>query len=160
MTTLLARRLVAVAGLVVVPLHTHAQTIGGRLLDKSTKRPIKAVNVYAMRDTAPVAKATTDSLGVFYVDLPATGVYRLRFGEPGAAPFLSDTIVVAAGDFAQRDYAVDLTPERVFTQLDLETPVTASRTNRPPKYPESLRSRNIDGVVLAQFIVDTTAERF
>jgi TonB family protein len=45
---------------------------------------------------------------------------------------------------------------RIYLDFQVERPVTASPKNTPPRYPIELRKANIEGDVLAKFVVDST----
>ena len=45
-------------------------------------------------------------------------------------------------------------PAGVYLEYQVEVPVTPAPNNPPPRYPAELRSANVEGAVLAQFIVD------
>jgi TonB family protein len=44
----------------------------------------------------------------------------------------------------------------VYFDFQVEKPASASPANMPPRYPDQLRAANIEGTVLAKFVVDTT----
>src|SRR5690242_18806546 len=133
------------------PTLAVAQVIGGRVLERATQHPIAAVSVYALRDTAVVSQSRTDTAGVFYLTLPQPGVYRLRFGEPSANPFISDTLSVRDQDFLQRTFTIDLGADRVYREIEVARPVQPG-ANRPARYPEDLRKEGAQGEVVVQFV--------
>jgi TonB family protein len=138
-----------------LPTIALGQVIGGRVLERTTQHPIAAITVYALHDTAVVSRSSTDTAGIFYLTLPHPGVYRLRFGEPSADPFMSDTLSVGDQDFLQRTFTIDLGTDRVYREIEVARPVQPG-ANRPAPYPEELRKEGAQGEVLVQFVVDTT----
>jgi carboxypeptidase family protein len=59
------------------------QMVAGRVRDRESKRPLREVTVVLLADTGKsshaAARATTDSLGIFYLTASSPGVYRLLF---------------------------------------------------------------------------------
>jgi len=45
---------------------------------------------------------------------------------------------------------------QIYFDFQVERPVAASPKNKPPRYPDNLRAANIEGEVLATFVVDST----
>ncbi len=46
--------------------------------------------------------------------------------------------------------------DQTYFEFQVEKQVAPYPTNQPPRYPDMLRSANVEGEVLAQFVVDTT----
>ena len=74
-----------IAGLVLSAFSSMpAQSISGRVLDKTTRAPLRTFAVQLVPDTGSVsnvlARTTTDSSGIFYVEAPGFGTYRFVFG--------------------------------------------------------------------------------
>ena len=136
---------------------TGAQTIDGRLLDKQTRAPLKGVDIRLVRDTGTtvvLAHTTSDSSGIFYVQAPALGTYRLLFGIK-AASLLSPPLVVNDSD-VQKEYLIDVAAEQTYFEFQVEKQVAMLPNGPRPKYPQSMRDANMEGEVLTQFVVDTT----
>lgn len=139
-----------------------AQTVAGRVLDRQNKRPLREVTVVLVADTGKsshaAARATTDSLGLFYLNAPSPGVYRLLFATANDT-LLTGYVALAQDEVAQRDYLLDThAAEPAYLVFQVTRQVRPSPNNRPPRYPEALRNANIQGEVLVQFIVDTTGK--
>lgn len=150
----LAYRIALVVALVFVAgTSASSQTLGGRVIDRVSKRPV-STNVWLMADTLVVARTKTDTGGVFYLDAPVPGVYRVQLMVTAGTSFLSDTIRLA-GEFVERKFEIDV-PERTYFEFEVEKQVSMEPGTRGPTYPASMRRDNIEGEVLAQFIVDTT----
>lgn len=133
-----------------------SQTFGGRLLDKTTGLPLRAVTVGLFDSTAKlVSKTQTDTLGTFYVDAPGPGSFKLAFAMESISLGESGVVTIAAGDFVQKDFSIDLPREREYVAREVGKQVVPAGNNRAPKFPEELRKANISGEVLAQFVVDT-----
>ena len=47
-------------------------------------------------------------------------------------------------------------PDQTYFEFQVEKQVAPAPGNPPPRYPDMLRSANVEGEVLAQFVVDTT----
>lgn len=134
-----------------------AQTVAGIVRDRATGAVLIGRTV-ALRSAAPadsvVARATTDSLGVFYLQAPGPGSYGLRFVLGARQVVDYGSLVVAdSAAFDQREYQLDV-PEPVYYEFDVQKP--ASPTNHPsPTYPAALQQRGIGGSFAVEFVVDT-----
>lgn len=139
-----------------------AQTVAGRVLDRQSKVPLDRVAIVLVADTGAashtVANTTTDSLGVFYIDAPSAGVYRLRFTTPSDT-LVTDFLALKHDELLQREYLLQTRiPNRVYLVFEIEKQVVSSPHNRPPIYPPALSNSNVHGQVLVQFVVDTTGK--
>ena len=150
----------------VVPLLTlmsvsssaGCQLVMGRVRNKQSGAPLRQIGVALVADSTAVSEAfartTTDSSGVFYLDAPKAGTYRLAFMLP-TKTMLSDALTVAGADI-QREFVIDVhEEERAYFEFQVMKPVRALPDQPSPRYPESMRASGIQGEVLAQFIVDT-----
>jgi TonB family protein len=136
-----------------------AQTVAGRVLDRKSKVPLREIAVLLVADTGAashaVAHATTDSLGIFYLNAPSAGVYRLEFTMANDT-LVSGSLALAQDETAQHEYLLEThPPERAYFEFEVFRQVQASPNNRSPRYPDALRSANVQGEVLVQFVVDT-----
>ena len=132
-----------------------AQTIAGLVVDSATRRPARLLAVRVLGDSGQtVADTRTDTAGVFYASLTKGGVYRLHFALDSASGFESDTIRVPDDSMVQRQFVVSF--PRAYFEFEVEKQVQTMRGSAQPQYPADLRAMNIEGVVLAQFVVDTT----
>lgn len=139
-----------------------AQMVAGRVLDHESKRPLRDVTVVLLADTGKslhvAVRATTDSLGIFYLNAPSPGVYQLLFATANDT-LLSGSLALAQDEVAQREFLLDThVAQRPYFVFQVSRQVRSSPKNRPPSYPEALRRANIQGEVLVQFIVDTTGK--
>jgi TonB family protein len=139
-----------------------AQTVAGRVLDRQSKRPLREVTVVLLADTGKsthaAVRATTDSLGIFYLIAPSPGVYQLLFATANDT-LLSGYVALAQDEVAQREFLLDThLAEPAYFEFQVTRQVQPSPNNQPPRYPEALRRANIQGEVLVQFIVDTTGK--
>ncbi|HEY2379522.1 MAG TPA: TonB family protein [Gemmatimonadaceae bacterium] len=149
--------LVAVVAVSSALSSAGAQTIAGRVLDKQSRKPLNRVSIQLVADTGAVSKVlaqtTSDTSGIFYVEAPAVGTYRLLFGVSNAS-LLSAPLVVKDSD-VQREYLIDLEAERSYFEFQVEKQVEMLPNQPRPKYPQALRDANIEGEVLVQFVVDS-----
>ena len=133
------------------------QTIGGRVMDRTTRSAAYPVSVRVLDDSGHVLTSTaTDSTGVFYADLTAPAHVRLRFDLDGTRWVMTDTLTVGAGEFVQRQFRVPFI--ETFFEFQVETMVTQRPGTGRLHYPDHLRQKEVEGEVLAQFVVDTTGE--
>jgi TonB family protein len=149
----------ALASLAALPPRpAAAQTVAGRLVDRATRGVVEGVGV-KLADSANVivAQTVSDTSGEFLLNLERPGKYRLYFSAGNVGLGASEPINVSAEDFHQRIYVVDVRGgEPVYFEFQVAKQVAPLPGNRGPRYPEDLRARNIEGEVLAQFVVDTT----
>jgi TonB family protein len=147
----------------------HGQLIGGEVNDEKTGVPLGAFSVFLHRLTGDssvvIDSIKTDPKGFFQFVVRDTGTYQLAFGFQSEMlargpkeTIATDTAVVA------RRYLVPLTrlgEERAFYEFQVEKPALAISGRGSPKYPADLKSANIEGRVVASFVVDTSgrAER-
>ncbi len=153
----LPARLTLAALLVMPAAAARAQTIGGRAVDQSTRLPLRRVTVALLPDSGvAVATAKTDDGGLFYLTAPAAGQYRVEFTVSAGVTFASAPVRVGPTEFAQNEYIVPLPRDRVYFEFQVEKPVVPLPSVMGPRYPTELKAMNVQGEVLAQFIVDTT----
>ena len=148
---------------------SHGQLIGGEVNDEKTGVPLVGFTVFLHRLTGESSvimdSIRTDPKGFFQFVVRDTGSYQLTFGfhsellaRGPKETIATDTTVVA------RRYLVPLTrlsEEKAFYEFEVEQPALAIAGRGAPKYPPDLRSANVEGRVVATFVVDTTgrAER-
>ena len=132
-----------------------AQTVAGRAVDRVSRIAVRdvAVEVLGERDSV-VSLSRTNNAGEFYVDVPSPGTFHLRFLIDSLETFDSAPIAVRAGEFVQHLFVIDI--RHVFFEFQVEKQVQMAPGARPPRYPDELRRLNIEGEVVAQFVVDTT----
>ena len=139
----------------VVGMDAHAQTIGGRVIDAPTHRPVVLMPVQVLDDSSRVVTSThTDSVGIFYALLPSGGRFRVRFLVDSATTLSSDTIRVAGDAFVQREFVVE--PPHAFLEFQVEKQTQIRPGSNAARYPIALRDQGIEGEVLAQFVVDSS----
>jgi TonB family protein len=136
----------------------RAQLVMGRVRNKQSGAPLRQIGVALVRDTTavsePFARTTTDTSGVFYLDAPKAGTYRVAFMLP-TKTMLSDALTVDGAD-VQREFVLDVhEEERAYLEFQVMKPVRLRPDQPHPRYPESMRKSGIQGEVLAQFVVDT-----
>jgi hypothetical protein len=140
-----------------------AQTIGGQLLDASSKAvvgglPVRLVRFQAGTPTR-VDSGATDEAGAFELATAGPGVYRLEFGVawPHVSYSTPDTI---RGDSAVvRRYFVpkrQWDADEVFAPPAIPRPRFAVRSSEDaPRYPRSLFSAGIEGSAFMAMVIDT-----
>ncbi len=73
----------------------EAQTVGGRVVEDSTRDPVSGAIVSVLRpDGVLLGTTRTDSIGAFLVTLDSAGVIRLRVSHPSFKTIDSDTVSV------------------------------------------------------------------
>jgi TonB family protein len=157
---LVALPLLAVA---LVAPDASAQTFMGQVLSLATRKPLPAVRVALVDDSARVVAATTtDSLlGAFYVDAPRAGRYRVVLFAPSGGSFLSPDLVVDSGATDERTYSV---PELSDAFLGEHFPADVTRQaaialgSPGPRYPIGMQEMRVRGSVSVAFIVDSKGD--
>lgn len=151
----LPRRVFAAAAFVLLaPRASDAQVIGGRVLDRTTRLPARLVAVRVLGDSGVVlGQTSTDTTGIFYVQLDAPARVRLQFLIGGGDSFTSDSLSVGADDFNQHEYLLAI--PRTYSDIEVEKQVSQIRGTARIVYPLELKSQHISGEVLASFVVDT-----
>ena len=147
-----------VAGVLMLGAPARAQVIGGRVVDSTSRKPISRVSVQLV-DVSGISStvvAETDSAGEFYLDAPRAGRYRLFFKAVPNDWMFGDSVGLAAGDFVQRQYVLNLPRDPVFLESEVDKPVAPAPGNKGPLYPRELREAQQEGEVRVQFVVDTT----
>lgn len=149
----------AVLCLMSISSSAAGQLVMGRVRNKQGGVPLRQIEVDLVRDTTavsePFARATTDTGGVFYLDAPKAGTYRLAFVLP-TKTMLSDALTVGSTEL-QREFVLDVhDEERTYFEFQVWSGVKPLPDQPTPRYPESMRKSGIQGEVLAQFVVDTT----
>jgi TonB family protein len=138
-----------------VPHRASGQTIAGLVIDSITHRPARLLAVQVIGDSGrTVADTRTDTAGVFYAWLSKAGAYRLRFALDSTGGVESDTIRVPTDGFVERQFLVSF--PRAYFEFEVEKQVQTAKGSPQPRYPGTLRTANIEGGVLVQFVVDTT----
>ncbi|HEU4562265.1 MAG TPA: carboxypeptidase regulatory-like domain-containing protein [Longimicrobium sp.] len=108
-----------------------AQTVHGRVLERGSDAPISAVTV-ELRDGDMVrARVQTDSAGLFDLDIPGAGTYRLSAERVGYTSVLSEHVLVGSLDsldvlFHMATDAVVLQPVRVTAGKRFTSPLIAA----------------------------------
>lgn len=154
----LSRHWLIGALLCAVGAHSRAagQSVGGVLVDKATTRPLPRARVVIVDSTDRIrGTTTTDTVGQFLLDTPGPGVYRLRFTMESLDLGMSSAVTLAADDFVQRRFLVEIPREQLYLDFQVTQQVAPRPGNRAPRYPDDLRKNHIQGEVLAQFVVDT-----
>lgn len=132
----------------------RAQTIGGRVVDRTTTRPLRALAVRVLDDSDHVvAESRTDTSGIFYAVLASPARVRLRFALDSLDTFDTDSFTVEYGGFYQRQFMIERAP--IFTDVQVEKQVAQVRSSILPRYPAELKDRGITGDVLVRFVVDS-----
>jgi hypothetical protein len=150
------RALLAATLLALGAVRVEAQTVGGIVRDARTGAVVENASVL-LRNAADssVAYTRTDSAGVFYLNAPAPGTYSLLFNlgsgpERATPPFELATIE----SFHQNTFVVEVPDDPYFFEFQVEKPVEPLN-NVSPGYPRRLQEESVEGMVIAQFVVDT-----
>ena len=151
-------RLKAVAFLFACSTLVHAQPmIAGRVVDRLTDLPLGqvAVELIATTSEAVLDTAVTTDRGLFTLVAPRAGTYRVRFSSADAGTHVSDSLVVADGEYLAREFPIDRW-RREFSEFEVDKGVVPARGSAFPRFPDDLRAQRIGGCVIASFVVDTT----
>lgn len=140
----------------LAPLPAAAQVIMGRLVDAASRAPLVGVmvRVDVPRDSAVTMRSAED--GAFSLLLPAAGRYQVKIFVTAESPVVSDTIDLAADAVVQREFLVARPAAPALFEFQVERPVRPISGVVGPRYPTALREANVEGDVLAQWVVDST----
>lgn len=147
----------AVIGLMcMLPAPVFCQMVAGKVVDLAERRPLVGVSV-VLRNvvTDSVSQSVTDRSGMFNF-FPSEGRYVLGFRRGPDFVLHADTLVLTGESEFQRLFVLDFPPPTdVMAPQDVERQVVPLTRFRIP-YPESVRNSGLEGVVVMQFVVDTT----
>lgn len=149
------RLLFAGVGILVAmaPLPLGAQVLHGVLLDATSDGPVTGARVGLVdNDSIMLRITTTDSLGYFLLEGPATGAYRLRAERIGYPTTISVPLNVSAGDTIEVEF-------RIAAGAVLLDPVVVTARRRPP--PPMIRDfyRRAERSISGTFITRADVER-
>ena len=133
-----------------------AQTAGGIVRDQRTGGVVENASVM-LRNAADstVAHTRTDSSGIFYLAAPAPGTYTLLFNVGAGRDRTTPPIELASAEtFHQNTYVVEVPPDLYFFEFQVQRPVEPLNAVAPT-YPRRMQEEGVDGLVIAQFVVDT-----
>lgn len=103
---------------------TSAQSVSGRVVDAETRAPVARAEVALLDSTAhEVRSAETDSLGGFFLTVPAQASYGLRVSHLAYTRYFSDPVPVGAAE------AVTLEVRLGRSAIPLEPIVVTARSN-------------------------------
>ncbi|RMH13915.1 MAG: hypothetical protein D6701_11815 [Gemmatimonadetes bacterium] len=108
----LALLVAALAALASSAMPLRAQTLAGSLVAEADRAPIVGARVRLLTvDLDEVAGTVTDSSGAFELSAGSGGVYVVHVEGGGLDGFLSDPIVLSAGQFERLDLVVPVQPD-------------------------------------------------
>ena len=142
--------------------------IGGYALDSATNLPLPCLQV-ALVDTSGrvVTRQLTTGEGLFQLDAPPKGTYRLRFFAWAHDPLLGPAEELEPTTERTRKYVLALRPDaKLAARLPAVSPVADTAADAPPhllyarsapmRYPQELRANRVDGEVIVHYVVDST----
>lgn len=137
-----------------------AQTIGGQVVELGTHKPAGRVSIGLMSDSARVvASGVSDSAtGMFYVDAPKPGGYRVALVLKNGESFISPRIVLDSGQTIEREFEVPklAVGSDVYFATDVDSAVRPLRASPVPRFPNSERVAHERGLVSIAVVIDTT----
>jgi TonB family protein len=131
----------------------RAQVLGGTIVDELSRRPRGYLAVEAF-DSVTTVRDTTRKDGTFMLALPYGGTFSLRVYRDGADALVFPAQMIARDSMVQRVFPI--AAGRAYFEFEVEHTAHSRASNAPLKYPESLRQQNVEGEVLAQFVVETS----
>jgi len=142
--------------IVGLPSSLDAQQILGRVIDSRSKLPIPGVSIELLADSGVaehvLAHASADSMGLFFLDVPTPGRYRLTFKVGDRESFVGAEAIDVAGEEVQREFALP----HVWLPSEVDKKAAGKSGSTFPRYPISLRMRNQSGAVCGEFVIDTS----
>jgi TonB family protein len=134
-----------------------AQTLAGVVRVAETRMPLVNAVVMLISDSSNtvVDSARVDSTGIFYLNGPAPGKYRIEIHSPWgykAESFKAPPVELAKDALEQREFLVPVAA-LVLDGAHVERPAVEKGILIDPKYPPDLLKARVEGKVRVQFIV-------
>lgn len=124
--------------LALLPSPAASQVVRGKIIDTSSRAPIRAVEVIlidATTDRVRRGMVTTDSLGAFQIRAPLPGKYTLELRRLGFSPQSTRTFDVGSGETIVLELMMSS------TQLKFDTLVVVQRSVGPSSMVLRFRER-------------------
>jgi TonB family protein len=139
-------------------LATHAydagaQVLGGTVVDQLSRRPRGHLVVEAFDSVTTVSDSTRDD-GTFMLALPYGGAFSLRVRRGALDPIIFPPQQVARDSMVQRVFPIPM--GRPYWEFEVEHQAHFASNPVRMIYPDSLRHLNVEGEVLAQFVVEAS----
>lgn len=134
-----------------------AQTLAGVVRVAETRVPLMNAVVMLISDSsnAVVDSARVDSTGIFYLNGPSPGRYRVEIHSPWgyqSESFKAAPVELAQDALEQREFLVPIAA-LVLDRAHVERPAVEKGILVDPKYPPDLLQARVEGRVRVQFIV-------
>ena len=145
------------SGLLLMPFGLGAQSVDGRVVGDSSRKPIIGVHVVLVDSVArrAVDSTDTDSAGVFFLQAPRPGTYALAFERRGLTPYFSRSWRFAQDAAQQGIFTLPETDSiRPFPANAVDERATSLRSNPAPRYPSELRQHEVEGNAVVRLILD------
>lgn len=153
----IASALLAVTSISVALRPAHAQTVGGEIVGLGSGKPVHGASVALVNDSAKIVSSTAadTASGMFYIDAPHAGHYRVVLFVPGGS-FVSPPMQLDSGLTVERKFSVPEIPgdlRGAYFAQDVTTPARLVRYEPSPEYPRAERRRAGVAAVVAMFVV-------
>lgn len=148
-----------VATVAITPLAARAQTVGGEIVGLESGKPVHGASIALVDDSANIVSSTAadTASGMFYVDAPHAGHYRVVLFANGGS-FVSPAMQVDSGQTVERKFSVPDVPgafRNAYFARDVTTPAKLMESViASPRYPDALAGSGATGVVVLMFVVD------
>ena len=98
---------IAIPVVVAIKVEPNAPFFSGRVVDADTRQPMTCARI-ALEDNRQnlVGRARSDAMGIFVIQAPRAGAYRVRVESHGWAPIYGPELSANAGEDNQREYVV------------------------------------------------------
>lgn len=142
----------------VTPHLAHAQTVGGEIVGLESQKPVHGANVALVDDSANIVSSTAADTanGMFYVDAPHAGHYRVVIFSPSGS-FVSPAMQLDSAQTVERRFSVPEIPGKLlgaYFAQDVTTPAQRLRPDDAPRYPSEESGTGATGLVVFMFVVD------
>ena len=142
----------------IVPQLAHAQTVGGEIVGLESQKPVHGANVALVDDSANIVSSTAADTanGMFYIDAPHAGHYRVVIFAPGGS-FVSPYVRLDSAQTIQWRLSVPDVPgkfQSAYFAQDVTTPARLIPSTDSPVYPLRESETHTTGVVALMFVVD------
>ena len=147
-----------VATVAITPLAAHAQTVGGEIVGLESGKPVHGASIALVDDSANIVSSTAadTASGMFYVDAPHAGHYRVVLFANGGS-FVSPAMQVDSGQTVERKFSVPDVPgafRNAYFAQDVTTAAQRLSLHPMPRYPQSEEGTGKSSLVVLMFVVD------
>lgn len=148
----------AAAAVLLPPCTAAAQMVTGKVVVEVFRSPVDSVDVVLVADSSGkhVDSTRTGGTGIFYLNAPGGGVYRLELRRNSGTPWIVPPFTLGADETLERQFAVPMEFWRGYSPGEVEEVVVVQQVRAT--YPAPLLRNGIEGDCIVRVAVDTTGK--